>query len=221
MQINSCEQPSTKPYKNLPPPSWWSARWSSRIQLTLSIRLGHLLHPSVPPTIHSCLDYFPNTPHSFLPQGLCTHCFLHLDYFSPSVTRFVSTFHSSLCLSVVFADPISKNPRPHSLYITTISQVHPISFIFMPLNIIWIHYLPVMVKSLWGQGPCLIHCCIPNAHNNPWPTVGDLCATCLVAHLCLTLWLHRPQPARFLCPRGFSTQEYWSGLPCPPPGGDR
>ena len=37
-------------------------------------------------------------------------------------------------------------------------------------------------------------------------------------------WLHptlRPhglQPARLLCPSGFSRQEYWSGLPCPPPG---
>ena len=27
-----------------------------------------------------------------------------------------------------------------------------------------------------------------------------------------------PQPARFLCPWGFSRQEFWSGLPCPPPG---
>ena len=26
------------------------------------------------------------------------------------------------------------------------------------------------------------------------------------------------QPARVLCPWGFSKQEYWSGLPCPPPG---
>jgi len=23
---------------------------------------------------------------------------------------------------------------------------------------------------------------------------------------------------RLLCPWGFSSQEYWSGLPCPPPG---
>ena len=28
------------------------------------------------------------------------------------------------------------------------------------------------------------------------------------------LWL-----TRLLCPWGFSRQEYWSGLPCPPPGG--
>ena len=26
------------------------------------------------------------------------------------------------------------------------------------------------------------------------------------------------QPARLLCPREFSRQEYWNGLPCPPPG---
>ena len=32
------------------------------------------------------------------------------------------------------------------------------------------------------------------------------------------LWPHGLQPARFLCPWGSSRQEYWSGLPCPPPG---
>ena len=26
------------------------------------------------------------------------------------------------------------------------------------------------------------------------------------------------QPTRLFCPRGFSRQEYWSGLPCPPVG---
>ena len=29
---------------------------------------------------------------------------------------------------------------------------------------------------------------------------------------------HGLQPARLLCPWEFSRQEYWSGLPCPPPG---
>ena len=29
---------------------------------------------------------------------------------------------------------------------------------------------------------------------------------------------HELQPARILCPWGFSRQEYWSGLPCLPPG---
>ena len=34
----------------------------------------------------------------------------------------------------------------------------------------------------------------------------------------LTLQPHGLYPSRFLCPWGFSRQEYWSGLPCPPPG---
>ena len=29
---------------------------------------------------------------------------------------------------------------------------------------------------------------------------------------------HGLQPIRLLCPQGFSRQEYWSGLPCPPSG---
>ena len=31
-------------------------------------------------------------------------------------------------------------------------------------------------------------------------------------------WPHGLQPAWLLCQWGFSRQEYWSGLPCPPPG---
>ena len=37
---------------------------------------------------------------------------------------------------------------------------------------------------------------------------------CLVAQSCPTLHY----PTRLLCPWGFSRQEYWSGLPSPPPG---
>ena len=40
---------------------------------------------------------------------------------------------------------------------------------------------------------------------------------CLVAQLFLTL-CDRTEPARLLGPCRFSRQEYWSGLPCPPPG---
>ena len=40
---------------------------------------------------------------------------------------------------------------------------------------------------------------------------------CLVAQLCPTL-CNPIEPARLLCPWGFSRQEYWSGLPCPSPG---
>ena len=31
-----------------------------------------------------------------------------------------------------------------------------------------------------------------------------------------SLQLHGLQPARLLCPWGFSREEYWNGLPCPP-----
>ena len=33
-----------------------------------------------------------------------------------------------------------------------------------------------------------------------------------------SLWPHELAPARLLCPWGFSRQEYWSGVACPPPG---
>ena len=42
---------------------------------------------------------------------------------------------------------------------------------------------------------------------------------CLVASVVFdSLRPHGLQPTRLLCPWGFSRQEYWSGLPCPPPG---
>ena len=45
--------------------------------------------------------------------------------------------------------------------------------------------------------------------------------SCLVAQwypALWSLWPHGLQPTRLLCPWGLSRQEYWSGLPCPPPG---
>ena len=43
---------------------------------------------------------------------------------------------------------------------------------------------------------------------------------CVLSHSVIfnSLQLHRLQPAKFLCPWGFSRQEYWSELLCPPPG---
>ena len=40
----------------------------------------------------------------------------------------------------------------------------------------------------------------------------------LVAQSCPTLRPPGLYPTRLLCPWGFFRQEYWSGLPCPPPG---
>ena len=41
---------------------------------------------------------------------------------------------------------------------------------------------------------------------------------CVLSHPVVSdsLQPHGLQPARLLCPWGFSRQEYWSGLPCPP-----
>ena len=48
--------------------------------------------------------------------------------------------------------------------------------------------------------------------------VNQLCAVlCLVTQSCLTV-AHGLWFSRLLCPWGFSRQEYWSGLLCPPPG---
>ena len=51
---------------------------------------------------------------------------------------------------------------------------------------------------------------------------GDIQVICyaVLSHSVVSnsLRLHRLQPARLLCPWGFSRQECWSGLPCPPPG---
>ena len=41
---------------------------------------------------------------------------------------------------------------------------------------------------------------------------------CLATQI-LTLQPKGPQPPRLLCPWGFPRKEYWSGVPCSPPGG--
>ena len=48
--------------------------------------------------------------------------------------------------------------------------------------------------------------------------IGYACTDAQPLQSCLTLQPHGPSPARLLCPWGFSRREYWSGLPCPPPG---
>ena len=41
-----------------------------------------------------------------------------------------------------------------------------------------------------------------------------LCAVLSCSVVSDSLWPHGLQPTRLLCPRGFSRQEHWSGLPC-------
>ena len=53
---------------------------------------------------------------------------------------------------------------------------------------------------------------------NPKLDSMTCCAVLSCSVLSHTLWPHGLQPARLLCPWRFSSQEHWSGLPCPPPG---
>ena len=46
----------------------------------------------------------------------------------------------------------------------------------------------------------------------------DCAVLCLVAQLCPTVVTSWTVARRLLCPWGFSRKEYWSALPCPPPG---
>ena len=40
----------------------------------------------------------------------------------------------------------------------------------------------------------------------------------VLSHSVVSDSLHELEPIRLLCPWGFSKQEYWSGVSCPPPG---
>ena len=59
-----------------------------------------------------------------------------------------------------------------------------------------------------------------NAWTCPWQAhgLGYPCSVLSCWVLLDTLQSHGLWPTRLLCPWGFSRQEYWSGLPCPPPG---
>ena len=65
--------------------------------------------------------------------------------------------------------------------------------------------------------------CISSRFFTAWPPRKPImCVLCCVvlSHSVMSdsLRTHRLQPTRLLCPWGFFRQEYWSRLPCPPPG---
>ena len=66
------------------------------------------------------------------------------------------------------------------------------------------HFIVIFASLLW---------CVTE------PVISSRCAVlCLVTQSCPTLQPQVLSPTRLLCPWGFSRQEYWSGLPCLPPG---
>ena len=52
----------------------------------------------------------------------------------------------------------------------------------------------------------------------PGVSIYTICAVLSCSVVSDPLRPHGLQPARLLCPWAFYRQEYWSGLPCPPPG---
>ena len=53
---------------------------------------------------------------------------------------------------------------------------------------------------------------------NKFTRIKPCCAVLSRSVGSVSLQPHGLQPAKLLCPWGFSRQEYWSGLPCPPSG---
>ena len=68
---------------------------------------------------------------------------------------------------------------------------------------------------IWSKGQA---CLLPITNRLLQPGLLAYCAVLSRSFVSNSFQLHGLQPARHLCPWGFSRQEYWSGLPCPPPG---
>ena len=59
--------------------------------------------------------------------------------------------------------------------------------------------------------------CFEMTKNENIHSKTDVLFCALLLIMSSSLRLHGLQHARLLCPQGFSRQEYWSRLPCPPP----
>ena len=74
---------------------------------------------------------------------------------------------------------------------------------------LWLFCLCVACVCMCGCKPCMY-------------IFSSLILMCFAVLSCSvvsdSLRPHGLQPSRLLCPWGLSRQEYWSGLPCPPPG---
>ena len=97
-------------------------------------------------------------------------------------------------------------------------------------DLIWIIILKVCILS-WYL--CVVYCFVCGII--PFVNKTIISPLCILATLSKARWLciwdvlshsvlsnslqlHELYLAKFLCPWGFSRQEYWSGLACPPPG---
>ena len=94
---------------------------------------------------------------------------------------------------------------PSHTYLCIVLTTYPKPRAYMLHQAFWLHWTPILLSSkscVQGRSACTDSACV-----------------CVYAHslqLCLTLQPHGP--AMLLCPWGFSRQEYWRELPCPPSG---
>ena len=110
--------------------------------------------------------------------------------------------------------------RNQTIYQRTIILQNPGGLFLSPRSWAFLHIFAAAAKSLQLCSTL----CDP-IDGSPWgsPVPGILQARTLewlarYLAVCNSLQPRGLQPIRFLCPWGFSRQEYWSGLPCPPPG---
>ena len=111
------------------------------------------------------------------------------------------------------------------MFIFMLAHLHqdfmsPASFLPPPLTLTlsWLHHLELLLKPSISTAPFQFQHKLFLLNSIPLPF---FCLLLLLqshfshVQLFATLWIIAPQPPLSM---GFSRQEYWSGLSCPPPG---
>ena len=145
------------------------------------------------------------------PLGKSLHCFLKFVPLTIFYPPFQMALPTLLCYSWVWK----------RMFTSIILKLVSTSFSPSQISVVRVPQPPINPSKQASLAPC------PYV----WPTLLNPSLTSLcgayITQSCPTLcvpWTVARQaplsmgPARLLCPWGFSRQEYWGGLPCPPPG---
>ena len=159
--------------------------------IPLNVVLTCPLNPPITPPFHSYKSQISFNAITCLYYKLTPHYFPHL-----ILLYLCDLFPTILCL-------VASTPPKWAPYFLLTEWLSWLSLKLL-IHILWLF----QNRTLFSQ-------------MSAWLTLLDPCscaALCFVAQACLTLRPHGLQPIRLLWPWGFSRQEHWSGLPCPPPG---
>ena len=82
------------------------------------------------------------------------------------------------------------------------------------------HFLSISIDTTQASLILYLHFCDISLVCDPLSGFSPSAPCAMLSHPVKSdpLWPHELWPTRLLCPWGFSRQEDWSGLPCPPPG---